>query len=56
MAAVAEAVPAMSAAAMARLNRAEALRCERRQVATAMTVAELTERLDAIIGGNRIAR
>jgi beta-N-acetylhexosaminidase len=56
MAAVAEAVPAISVAANVRLCRAEALRCERRRAAAAMSVAELTERLDAIIGGNRIAR
>lgn len=55
MAAVAEAVPALSAAALARVDRGEALRHERQRAAPAMTVAGLSARLNTILADNRVA-
>ena len=54
MAAVAEATPPMSAAAMARLARAEAMRRDRQRAAPAMTAGEISARLDALLAGHRV--
>lgn len=54
MAAIAEATPPLSAAAMARVARGEALRRDRRRAAPAMTVDQIAARLDALLAAHRI--
>ena len=54
MAAIADATPPMTAASMARVARAEALRRDRQRAAPAMTAAEMSARLDALLAGHRV--